>query len=250
MVGWLLAAWLACSPCGDGEMCAVEGGRYLVRTPTTGSGPHPVLMYFHGYGRSPEDVQDRKTVQPWREAGYLTVFPEGANGSWSNVGSPHTERDELAFFEAVWQDVQERFDVESSTVVSGHSHGSSMAWDIACYRPESVLALAGSAGTFWVPEPVECVAPVPVRHSHGLADRIMPMEGRPIGSAQQGDVYEGVGAWALTNGCTPKPRAPAAGGCQVWSCTRADLRLCLHDGGHGAPAGWAGDMLEWVDTVR
>jgi polyhydroxybutyrate depolymerase len=240
-----------CSPCGNGAMCGVDGGRYLAVEPADVGGPYPVLLYFHGYQNSPEGVQDKGTVVPWRDAGYLTVFPEGRGGSWSNVGSPHDDRDELAFTQAVLDDVAERFDVADRVVVTGHSHGSSMAWDVACYLPERVDALVGSSGSFWVPEPVSCEAPVPVRHTHGTSDRIMPLEGRPIGSSHQGSVFEGIDAWKATNGCEGVPRTEASGdvACEVWTCASGDVRLCLHDGGHGAPRGWAGRAIDWVETV-
>jgi len=229
-------------------MCGVDSGRYLAVAPD-GPGPHPVLLYFHGYQNSPDGVQDKGTVTPWRREGYLTVFPEGEGGSWSNVGSPHDERDELAFTEAVLDDVAERFDVTDRVVVTGHSHGSSMAWDVACYRPERVSVLVGSSGSFWVPEPVSCKAAVPVRHTHGTSDRIMPLEGRPIGSFHQGDVLEGIEAWKGTNRCAGDPRVETVDGvtCEVWTCADGEVQLCLHDGGHGAPSGWAGRAIDWVD---
>ncbi len=243
-------ALLACAPCDDEEACRVDGGRYLAVAPE-GDGPWPVLLYFHGYQNSPEGVKDKSTVVPWREAGYLTVFPEGKGGSWSNVGSPHDERDEIAFTEAVLEDVADRYDLDERLVVTGFSHGSSMAWDVACYLPERVTALVGASGSFWVPEPTRCDGPVPVRHTHGTADRVMPLEGRSIGSARQGDVYVGIQTWRDTDACAPTSRVEDQGevSCEVWTCDGGEVRLCLHSGGHRAPSGWARRSMDWVDEV-
>jgi len=232
-------------------MCRVDDGRYLAVRPDSGKGPYPVLLFFHGYNSSPEKNRDKKTVTPWREEGYLTVFPEGEGGSWSNVGSPQDTRDELAFTASVLADVAEEFDVDGRVVVTGHSQGSSMAWDVACYRPDLVDALVGSAGSFWVPEPASCEASRPVRHSHGTSDGVMPMEGRAIGSYHQGDVYEGIESWKVTNGCAGDPTVEVEDGvtCEVWSCTGDEVRLCLHDGGHGAPNGLAERSIPWVESV-
>ena len=127
-----------------------------------------------------------------------------------------------------------------------------MAWDAACYRGDRFDAIAPIAGAFWEPLPETCPAgPVALRHTHGRADGMVPMEGRPIGNSQQGDVLSGMAVWRAVNGCAETPDRTEDVGvytCEVWSSCAAqkELVLCLHDGGHEIPAGWLSENLDWA----
>ena len=250
-----LVMFLGCggADCASGGACAVADGEYYVMEPDglKGNDPVPMVVFFHGHGSSAEDVMDKAQVLDLLDAGWLVVLPQGVGNSWSNVGSPHADRDEIPFVAEILDDVSKRYTV-SSVVMSGFSQGSSMAWDAACYLPDRTDALMGASGTFWVPEPTVCDGPVPVRHTHGTSDNTMPLEGRSIGSASQGNVYVGIDAWLTTNGCAEEPDEVVESGpetCSVWSsCSSgAGVQLCLFDGGHRAPAGWSSRMLSWFD---
>ncbi len=249
---WLIACG---GPCGDDKPCKVDGGSYYVVAPDDWDGREalPVAVYFHGYNNTAEGQLDRSTSQELRAAGWLTVFPDGVDKTWANVGSPSQARDEIPFTEAVLDDVEASFPVDR-VVVSGFSQGSSMAWDAACYLPDRFDALLGASGSFWQPEPTRCDGPVAVRHTHGRQDGVMPLEGRPIGSYHQGSVEVGFAAWRATNGCAEAPddvfeRGPET--CEVWSSCTSGLPLerCLYDGGHSRPSGWTERMLDWVDSL-
>lgn len=256
MSWWLLM--LACSrkDCGEDVACKVEDGKYLSALPEGGDGEAlPVFVFFHGYNSNPERMLKRDDPTAFREAGWLTVFPEGLDNTWSNEGSPSDARDEIAFVEQVLDDVAARWNVNDVVVVSGFSQGSSMAWDTACYLPGRVTALAGGSGSFWSPEPTECEGTVPVRHTHGTQDSVMPLEGRAIGQWMQGDVREGIATWVATNGCNEESVVVQEDGpetCEVWlDCSSGDpVSLCLFDGGHSTPKGWAGRMLDWIGTLN
>ena len=189
--------------------------------------------------------------------GVLGVFPDGVDGSWGHVGSPSQDRDELAFLDEVMADLEARFDLDPTRRwVSGHSQGGSMAWDAACYRGDHFTGLMPNAGAFWEPLPETCPAgPMTLRHTHGTNDRTVPLEGRAIGRWQQGDVFEGLAIWRAVNGCAEAPDRTVEEGpstCQVWDASCAsgeEIWLCLHDGEHAAPAGWAGRVLDWAEQT-
>lgn len=251
-----LLALVACAPCGEGRACAVDDGRYLVVAPDGWDGRTalPTVVFFHGYGSSAEEQVDNASLRDFRAAGWLTVLPDGVGRTWSNVGSPTQDRDEIPFVAQVLDDVEADWPVEA-TVASGFSQGSSMAWDAACYLPERFDALMGASGSFWQPEPTRCDGPVPVRHTHGTADGVMPLEGRPIGDAHQGDLDVGMAAWRVTNGLPDTPTGTAVDGpetCTVWSDgdPAHEVQRCLFDGGHRRPSGWTDRMLAWWATLE
>lgn len=260
----LLSLSAAMVGCQSGTACdgdqplpcfTVEGGRYLVVEPT-GDAPVASLLWFHGYGGSAAGQADKDwLVEAMRSRSILGVLMDGIDGSWSHVGSPAEARDELAFIDAVVADLDARYDVDPDRRwVSGHSQGGSMAWDAVCYRGRHFTAGFPAAGAFWDPLPDLCPSgPIALRHTHGLADNTVPLEGRPIGTnAHQGNVYDGIGIWRTVNGCAVEPDAVEADGpttCQIWSSCDAgtELRFCLHDGGHGVPDGWADRNFAWAE---
>lgn len=237
----------------DGECYAVEDGRYIAEVPAgwDGSTPLDVVVFFHGYSSSAATIRDRLWSDGAAETGLLYIFPDGVDKTWAHVGSPSSARDELAFYDQVMADVAARWPL-GRRYVSGFSQGGSMAWDIACYRGETLDAAFPASGAFWEPLPASCAEPVPLRHTHGLADETVPMDGRPIGSSSmQGDVYEGIAIWRAANGCAEEPDEEVVDGpstCAVWSsCSSgAPVWLCLHDGGHRTQAGWLLRNTGWA----
>lgn len=234
----------------------VDEGRYLVWEPAgwDGESALPMLVYFHPYNSSDTSSRSRGWLTDELDArGILGVFPNGIRETWAHEGSPSAARDEIVFLDAVMADVEARWPV-SSRLASGFSQGGSMAWDAACYRGDRFDAIFPVAGAFWDPLPETCPGgPVNLRHTHGLNDGTVPMEGRPIGQAHQGDVLEGVAIWRAVNGCEEEPdRTEDIGisSCQIWSsCTsERELILCLHAGGHEIPDSWFTESLDWVDS--
>ncbi|MCB9742529.1 MAG: hypothetical protein H6740_08020 [Alphaproteobacteria bacterium] len=238
-----------------GTCFEVEGGRYFAQAPEgwDGEAELPVVLHYHGYGGTGDGAMRSGVLQEMRARGYLIVTPDGINGSWAHVGSPSTARDELAFFDAVWADVQARWPLHPTLRLgTGFSQGGSMAWDIACYRGDQLTAFMPTSGAFWEPLPRTCDTPMTLMHTHGTSDTTVPMAGRPIGDSMQGDVLEGVGVLRATKGCPEAPDLVEAVGvteCQAWtSCAQGgELRLCLHDGGHTRPDGWLEQAFGWAE---
>ena len=108
----------------------------------------------------------------------------------------------------------------------------------------------------WRPHPEHCPGgPVNLLHTHGTADTVVPMAGRPIRTTfHQGDVREGMALWRDQDACGGAPvRAASAGDldCEAWTGCGSGraLELCLHPGGHKIPQGWAGMAFEWAEAV-
>lgn len=257
-----LAAALAAGCGGEGrcerglEDChEVELGRYLALEPE--GEPTGALVFFHGYGGSASDYASYDwIVEGAASRDLLLVLPDGEDHSWSFVGSPQPGRDEQAFVAEVRADVLDRWpEVAPSLLVGGFSIGGSMAWDVACYQGQDWTAFLPISGGFWEPLPADCPGgPVNLRHTHGYADETVPMDGRPIGDAQQGDILAGFEVWKAEDGCAAEADAVEPVGvesCEVWrTCAAgAELRLCMHDGGHKVPDGWMDGAMAWVEAL-
>lgn len=267
----LMAAGLAGCSCGEDRPCGVTDGRYLAYTPDAGASPWPVWVHLHGGGGSAETFADNDAL---REAaasrGYLLVLPEAVGGTWrlqlyteeqwaqvpwSDDEFTTLGRDDQDYIAEVLDDVSAGWEVDPDRVlVSGFSIGGSMTWDLVCLQGERFAAAAPIAGGFWDPLPARCPGePVPMLHSHGTADETVPLGGRAFTEdIGQGNIADGwavlterAGCEAGTETVTDAPLTCSVGvGCDV------DMRMCLHDGGHTPPSGWATRSLDWFEALE
>lgn len=251
--------------CGETVPCTVAAGTYHLAVPVDwdGTTPLPAVLFFHGYGSSGAAVVGNAALRDAViDRGYLLIAPDGRNPepnrrrSWAHQGSPATARDEDAFIAEVMTDVAARVPLQRDRVlVSGFSQGGSMAWHVACFMGGDFAAFAPVAGAFWRPHPEACTGePVRLLHLHGLADTVVPLEGRPIGDRwHQGDVFEALAQLRAETGCGSQPDRIYIEDdrrCRAWtSCAPGgELELCLHDGGHELPDDWLDRALDWFET--
>ncbi|MBV6633254.1 MAG: hypothetical protein KI792_09535 [Alphaproteobacteria bacterium] len=244
--------------CGAAERpCAVADGSYQLFSPLTlpRDGKVKALVYFHGWRGTGAGVIGNKGLQEIATRyDLLLVAPNGRNRTWAHNGSPSQARDDLAFIDTVLEDIIDDHNVDPRRIyAAGFSQGGSMVWDLICRRPERFAGFAPIAGAFWHPQPVECDGGgrAPVVHYHGTGDGVVPMTGRPIGSAyRQGDVRYSIDTLAQANQCPAARQITPADSelsCQDWSgCGNGGgIQLCLHDGGHIRPPGWFDRAADW-----
>ena len=131
-----------------------------------------------------------------------------------------------------------------------------MVWNLACYRADVFAAFVPIAGTFWRPVPESCPGgPVNLVHVHGLADRIVPLAGRPIGRTHQGDVPTALNRARIAGGFGAAQTVDmGALLCQRRTNPKGKLlAFCTHKGGHSLKTdylrvAWA--LLREVGAVR
>jgi polyhydroxybutyrate depolymerase len=257
--------------CGrDGRACAVPLGSYRIVLPESEppEAGYPALLFFHGAGGSgARTLANTGMVDAFLARGWAVIAPDGLmrpnsrfGPGWSFHPARPAQRDELAFTREILTDAAERHGIDREAVMlSGFSIGGSLAWYLACRDPNVAAAFAPVAGAFWRPHPEvgACAGPVRLLHTHGWRDETVPLEGRPLRSADilQGDVFHGLLILRDANGCA----GLRADGYDTdgpfwrrwWTRCRegSALELALHTGGHVVPEGWADLALNWYERV-
>ena len=252
-------------PCGAETPCEIENGGYHLLFPPEWDGetPLPAVIYFHGHRSSGASVFRGGSMQTvFADAGYLVIAPNGqplANSRgyrWPARPPEGQARDDVAFTLDVLADASRQVpQIDNDKIyVTGFSAGGSMAWMMACYAGQEFAGFTSVAGALRRPAPQEvCPAgPIRVLQIHGFSDTQVPLEGRGIGDWHQGDVFETLSLARRTNSCRSNPDEISIGtpfSCRTWgeSCGSEALALCLHDGGHGLPKGWAEQARDWFE---
>lgn len=276
-----LATPVAAAACGVDDDCPVtdaEGrilGGYRYRAPAAGAegAARPALIFIHGWRDNAANVMRNQTLAELAETrGVVLVAPEGLGQTWSYPGSPSSYRDEFAFFEALRADLVAHRGVDPDRIlVGGFSMGASMAWNLACSRGQGYWGFVTLAGAFWGAIPERCASP-PRRlsHYHGLADEVVPIEGRPIAGTRQSDVWDSLAALARDMKLTRRrpeaaragmtcarwdapaeataapaaPQAPQAAADDEDQLAAAPLSFCRHDGAHTWRPEWLRPALD------
>ena len=260
----VLVATSAAADCnGAAGPCNLPNGTYHIVLPEGATGTVPAIILLHGYGgEGLGTIRNKSMVNLMLGRGYAVIAPDGQpreNGegrSWDFHPDRPATRDETAFLIAVADDAAARFGLQrDAMLLAGFSIGGSMTSYVACQAPEAFAAYAPVAGSFWLPQPTSCAGPVRLFHTHGKADQTVPLLGREINpDFVQGNVFEAVETWRLTNGCASAEADETVQlgiySVQHWTDCQpgTDLRFALHEGGHSIPKGWAQMVVEWFET--
>ncbi len=262
-LGLALFATTALADCnGARGACEIDGGSYHILLPQGNDGSAPAIILLHGYGgEGGTTIRNSSVVNLMLQRGYAVIAPDGQlrdNGEgrdWDFHPDRPANRDETAFLIAVADDATLKYGLDRDRMLlAGFSIGGSMTSYVACAEPDAFAAYAPVAGSFWLPHPETCTSPVRLLHTHGLADRTVPMTGREIFPGfVQGNVFEAMELWRATNGCrSAEPDVRENLGIlsvQRWTICKPGARLdvALHDGGHSIPKGWAKMAVDWFE---
>jgi polyhydroxybutyrate depolymerase len=249
VVAAALAAWLAAPAaraCGATTDCRIATGDYriLLPEPARRAASHGAIVYLHGYRGSPDEIMKFDALrQVAEDLGVAVIAPRGLDGEWGLPEVQKAPRDDIAFVRAVVDDAVARFAIDAQRIlVTGFSLGASMTWYIACAEGRRYAGYAPIAGAFWEPYVKNCRLPLPeIHHVHGRADRTVPLGGRALSFATQGDTYASFELLRELIGCSAPLVGEQVDGeltCARQECSGAAQELCLHDGGHGVEPAW------------
>jgi polyhydroxybutyrate depolymerase len=173
--------------------------RFLVDAPEGISEPSALVVVLHGGGGRGLAVAE-ELAQPLSvfrnvagREGFVVTYPEGlpandvrGSESWVDCRADNrvaSDADDIAFLTALISLLRTAFSLSSTQVfMAGSSNGALMTQAFAFHHPESIGAIAISAGNLpEVPRPGPCTTgpwrPVPVLLIHGTADTQMPFDG-------------------------------------------------------------------------
>jgi polyhydroxybutyrate depolymerase len=250
---------------GETKPCTIASGEYNIAVPPEWQGG-PAVMYLHGYGGTGAKViRSKGFVERFTRRGYAVIAPtalpwhQDKPTDWAVRDGDTYARDDREFLHDVLADAAARAGVDTDRVLlSGFSRGGSLVWDVACLTPDFARAYAPLAGGFWLPMTEDCIGPVHMFHTHGFADKVVPLEGRGIENSLTGqkyiqaDIWEGLQLWRRENSCRSNAaKHEMSDGLwrKRWSCEVGSLELILHEGGHRRPKGWTTMALDWFESL-
>lgn len=263
---WMITGpGLAAQECGDSATpCVIAEGSYHMLAPSGAATPRGIVIHLHGGGGTGRGMLKSGLAKEALLRGYLFVAPTGEHpeARWTKDWSVRADnmrhvRDDALFLRAVLADVRQRLNLADAPVLlAGFSRGGSMVWDMACRMPDFAVGFAPLAGAFWDSLPSDCAGPVRLFHTHGWQDRTVPLEGRSFanGAVVQGDVWAALKILRETNGCRARQPDRSSFEDGMWlrhwtNCDAGRIDLMLHQGGHGAPKGWAVRVLDWFEAL-
>ena len=246
----ILFAWLGlfvlsapALACGPDTQCRIGERHYYIAMPPghDGRAQVPALIFAHGLqGTALGTIRNERLRAVAAELGVALIAVKSKGISWAMQNAPGGRADPgtdaLDYFDAVKADAVARFAIDPDrVVVSGASTGGMMTWTLACMNSGNFAGFIPMSGTFWAPIPPTCTDPIAnVVHFHGDKDRTVPLAGREVGGAKQGDVGEALVMYRRFGGfgemrATNRPELD----CRESRNRQGNiLNFCLYDGGH------------------
>ena len=229
--------------CGRDTDCVIGDRNYRIAFPEGHDGSTPIgaIVFVHGYRGTANGVMRNTALTALAsDLGVAFIAAQAAGAEWNIPGVPSVDAlegvDELAYFDALIEDVTKRFAIDRARLVaSGFSSGAMLVWHLACYRGNAFIGFAPMSGTFWAPVPETCpTGPVNLIHYHGDEDRMVPLHGRRIKDAHQGDVSEAIELIARLGRYQPfeTEQTPELRCSRQLSSDAKLLELCLFPGKH------------------
>lgn len=211
---------------------------YLVTTPPNVDEREdlPLIFAFHGYKMSDDSMRAMTELD---KANAVVVYMQGVNTAWAPAPYATTTGDEdLAFFDAVRQEMLETYPINPSRVfAAGMSNGGGFAAYTACHRAHQLTGIATVSAAYYDTVFEDC-APIPTKQIdfHGTNDNVINYQGGVRHGAGYESVPEVMENAAARNYCDDKPETEKfnrPGEEFIWEGCDAQLRHYRLDGsGH------------------
>lgn len=189
---------------------------YRVYIPAVYDGTSSVPLVFNLHGYTSNNIQQEAygDFRPIADtANFILVHPNGTFDQygyryWNAFSYPSPSPDDLDFLSALIDTLVANYNIDQERVYSGGmSNGGFMSYDLACYLPNKITAVASVTGSMIHPHLNSCNPgrPVPVIQIHGTADATVPYNG--TSSFTHIDTL--VKSWVAKNNCNITPTVVA-----------------------------------------
>lgn len=241
---------------------------YFLYVPKSAAEDAPVIVLFHGAGtggkHKGEKVGEVTGLQDQADRlGFVLVSPSSWDGVWNDGRKarqiPPPEIDDLAFVDAVIEDVVGRVSTDRSRIyAAGMSNGGFFTLRLACQRSDRFAGYVAVIASLPADHGCSPSVPVPLWLTAGTADPLIPWEGGTVATNRGASipVEDAAALFAAVNGCSGEPAETAldadpADGVAVrrldWSGCRAPTRLDAMEGmGHHWPGARIENAPAWV----
>jgi len=218
---WWLVGLLGCASQVQLVELEVNGitRSYYEHVPDTLPAEPATMLVLHGGGTTSSRMGRRMGqftgFSERADAGnYLAVFPNSQRGNWNDgrTGQGAEHIDDLAYFDALLDDLSRRHGIDRSRVgLAGISNGGFMTVRLLCERTEDYAGGVSVAAT--QPSALRCKSgePVTIGWMVGTDDKAVPYEGGQV-LGNRGRIKAAEQArdqWVARNGCTGEPRVRA-----------------------------------------
>ncbi|HYD40642.1 MAG TPA: malectin domain-containing carbohydrate-binding protein [Anaeromyxobacter sp.] len=210
----------------------LNGRTYILRVPDNynNTNPYRLVVAYHWLGGTAQNVAGGNYygLLPLSNNSTIFVAPMGT-GSGSGTGWPNTNGQDLAFTDAILNQVQNGLCIDLNRIfATGFSYGAGMSYAIACDRANVFRGVALYAGGL-LSGCSNGTLPIAYYHAHGLGDTVLSISG---GRSMRD-------RFVRNNGCTAQNPPEPASGSGTHVCTNYQncaagrpVRWCAFDGGH------------------
>ena len=206
--------------------------------------PLPVLVVLHGAGGNALKAEAATDLSDYaRQHDFIVVYPNGTQAAdiegqlaWNAggcCGAPkRTQVDDVGFIEAVLDDLQRSYAVDTSRIYfAGFSNGGMMSYRLSCELGDRIAGIAVVSGAYNVAS-CESDATTDVLIVHGTGDMTVPYAGGPsnertaarFGQWTNKSVADAAKAWIARDDCDDSPDSETQG-----VTTRAVYEDCADD---------------------
>ena len=213
---------------------------YIVHIPKEGQDTksHPVLFAFHPAGATATFMEENAPFYTNPKASqFVVVYPQGYARTYNVgdccAGAMKKGVDDVAFFEAIMEDLKTLLLIQEKAYLTGFSNGSFMTFRLICDVPERIAAAAPYAGAIAMDSCVTGTT-VPVMYLNGSEDSTTLFADKTNKSSRFSNAMNvlvlpsvALDAVALRNGCGSD--ITEIEGIEAWDATCTQYKNCPLD---------------------
>jgi polyhydroxybutyrate depolymerase len=176
---------------------------YRVYAPIGHSSPRGLVLVLHGWKGSGAEIERRTEFRFDTLAdrdGFVVAYPEALAGQWHSGHPAETATsDDVGFLSALIDTLSDAYSLDPKRIfVAGFSNGASMAYRLACERPDRIAAIAPVSGGLAKDLMPSCAGlshrRIPLLLMHGTADPELRFD--------SGELEGNLAYWVRRNGCS------------------------------------------------